>query len=223
MKTAKAIALPFPSERIQGFLHRPDGNSKFGLVITHGAGSNCNAPLLIAISDAFSSAGFTVLRCNLAFRQRRSSGPPFPAAAIEDRRSLRQSVEELRKIVNGPLFLGGHSYGGRQSSMLAAEDPAICDGLLLFSYPLHPPNKPSEKRVAHFPTLRVASLFVHGTKDPFGSVDELADALRLIPARHELSSIANAGHDLMRGRFDIGHQVIRPFLALTSQPTTLYS
>ncbi len=79
----------------------------------------------------------------------------------------------MRKMVGGPVILGGHSYGGRQSTMLAAEEPGLVEALLLLSYPLHPPGKPAQPRTAHFPALRTPALFVHGTKDPFGTIEEL--------------------------------------------------
>jgi predicted alpha/beta-hydrolase family hydrolase len=95
------------------------------------------------------------------------------------------------------VFLGGHSYGGRQASMLAAEEPGLVDCLLLLSYPLHPPQKPGELRTAHFPRLQIPSLFIHGTRDGFGSIEELASAVKLIPARTELLSVTGAGHELL--------------------------
>jgi predicted alpha/beta-hydrolase family hydrolase len=103
----------------------------------------------------------------------------------------------------GPLILAGHSYGGRQASMLAAEDASVADFLLLLSYPLHPPLKPTQQRTAHFPSLHVPCLFVHGTKDSFGTIDEITEALRLIAAPTQLSIVDRAGHDLARGRFDL--------------------
>src|SRR5580692_9040924 len=174
-----------------------------GLVLTHGAGGNSNAPLLIAVDQAFRAAGFEVVRFNLAFRQRRPFGPPSPATAAQDRDSLREAVAEMRKLVPGPVILGGHSYGGRQATMLAAEEPALADALLLLSYPLHPPNKPDQLRTAHFPSLRTPAVFVHGTKDPFGTIEELRTALQIIPARTELVALEGLGHDLARARFDI--------------------
>jgi hypothetical protein len=81
--------------------------------------------------------------------------------------------------------------------MLAAEKPGLADGLLLLSYPLHPPQKPGELRTAHFPRLQTPALFVSGTCDGFGSMDELGSALTLIPARTELLSITGAGHELL--------------------------
>jgi len=192
---------------IRGFLHEAKGVAQAGLVLTHGAGGNCQAPLLIAAAEAFASHGFSVLRCDLAFRQRKPGGPPTRNTAAEDRAGLRTATAFLRTVVDGPIALGGHSYGGRQATMLAADDPKVApkvaDALLLFSYPLHVPDKPAQLRTEHFPRLRTPALFVHGTKDPFGTPDEMRTALALIPARHELQLIDNAGHDLRKGAFDL--------------------
>ena len=81
--------------------------------------------------------------------------------------------------------------------MLAADKPGLVDGLLLLSYPLHPPQKPGELRTAHFPRLQTPALFVSGTCDGFGSIDELGSALTIIPARTELVSVTGAGHELL--------------------------
>jgi uncharacterized protein len=193
----------FQEDSISGFLHVPDVSSNQCLVLTHGAGANCRTPLLVAVAKAFEGGGFTVLRCDLPFRQKRPSGPPHPSQAGEDREGLRAAVVALGRIVSGRVVLGGHSYGGRQASILASEDSSVSDALLLLSYPLHPPNKPDQLRTAHFPQLQTPALFVHGTKDPFGTTAELQTALRLIPSATELSIVEGAGHDLKRGRFDI--------------------
>jgi hypothetical protein len=189
---------------VSGYLHQPDRPSGAGLVITHGAGGNANAPLLVAVAEAYCAAGAWVLRCDLAFRQRRGFGPPSPATAAADRASLVAALIAIRQRASDPITLGGHSYGGRQASMLAAEQPAVADSLLLLSYPLHPPDKPAQLRTAHFPALRTPAVFVHGTKDPFGSIEEMRAALALIPAPARLVIIEGAGHDLKRGKFDPG-------------------
>jgi predicted alpha/beta-hydrolase family hydrolase len=183
---------------VRGFLHRPAAASGDGLVLAHGAGSNCGAPLLVAIAQAFAEAGVTVLRCDLPFRQARPHGPPWPGGAPRDREGLRHAADAVRKIAPGRLFLGGHSYGGRQASMLAAEDPSVASALLLLAYPLHPPNKPTQLRIEHFSKLRMRALFVHGSRDPFASSEELREAVRLIPAGAEIIEVEGAGHDLKR-------------------------
>ena len=84
--------------------------------------------------------------------------------------------------------------------MLAAAEPGLVEQLLLLSYPLHPPQRPTEWRTAHFPGLRTPALFVHGLRDGFGSIDEVTAALKLIPARTELLPVTGAGHELMTKR-----------------------
>jgi uncharacterized protein len=180
---------------VRGFLHRPALPSGDGLVLTHGAGGNARMPLLIALSEAFAHAGFVVLRCDLPFRQARSFGPPRPGDAARDRDGLKNALTATRKLALGRIFLGGQSYGGRQASMLLAEEN-ISDGLLLLSYPLHAPAKPDQPRIQHLPKLHVPTLFVHGTRDPFGSIEEIEDARQLIPAKTDLFRVEGAGHDL---------------------------
>lgn len=177
-------------------MHSPENSIGDALILTHGAGSNCNAPLLVALSEAFAGHGYAVLRCDLPFRHERRTGPPFPGNAERDRAGLRNAVAVLRKRVAGRVFLGGHSYGGRQATMLCAAQPDLVSGLLLLSYPLHPPRKPEQLRSQHLPNLRTPSLFVQGTRDPFGSVEEIEKALQLIPAKAKLLKVEGAGHDL---------------------------
>ena len=177
------------------FLHEPAKPGPDGFVLTHGAGGNANSGLLIALANTLSGAGFTVIRYNLPFRQQRPFGPPRPADGMRDREGLRNEVAEMRKKVGGRVYLGGHSYGGRQASMLCAEEP-VADGLLLLSYPLHAPGKPDQPRTKHLPELKMPALFVHGTHDPFGSIEEMESALRLIPSKTKLLVVERAGHDL---------------------------
>ncbi|MGZ4732436.1 MAG: alpha/beta hydrolase family protein, partial [Terriglobales bacterium] len=181
---------------VRGFLHSPEQISDRGLVLAHGAGSNSNTSLLIALADSFAAAGFSVLRCDLPFRQNRPFGPPRPGDAERDREGLRSAVAAMLKLGCERVFLGGHSYGGRQATMLCAEDVDLAAGLLLLSYPLHPPRKPAQLRVLHLPGLQVPALFVHGTRDPFGSVEEIEAALKMIPAKTQLLVVDGVGHDL---------------------------
>jgi uncharacterized protein len=181
---------------IVGFLHVPGTPNGDGLILTHGAGGNAQAPLLRALADTFAEAGYHVLRCNLPYRQARSFGPPGPGDAARDRAGLKNAIAAMKKMVTGRILLGGHSYGGRQSSMLCAEEPELVAALLLCSYPLHPPRRPEQQRTQHLPDLRTPTLFVQGTRDPFGSVEELQRAIKMIPAKTKLMTVEGAGHDL---------------------------
>jgi len=182
---------------VRGFMHVPTQPSRGAIVLTHGAGANCRSKLLIEMSDALAAAGLTVLRFDLPFRSERPTGPPRPGSAARDREGLRRAVALMKERARGPIFLGGHSYGGRQSTILVSEDSQLVDGLLLLSYPLHPPRKPEQLRTSHFPKLKTPSFFVHGTRDPFATIAEMESALKLIPAAHALVEVEGAGHDLL--------------------------
>ena len=198
---------------IQGHLHRATGSGGDCLVLTHGAGANSDSPLLVALAEAFCASGVTVLRFDLPFRQLRPHGPPPRGSAERDQQGLRAAVASMRRQTSGRVFLGGHSYGGRQASILCAAEPGLVDRLLLLSYPLHPPQRPSELRTGHFPDLKTPALFVHGTRDGFGSIDELTVALKLIPARTELLPISGAGHELMtkKNRDEVANLIVEAF------------
>jgi predicted alpha/beta-hydrolase family hydrolase len=181
---------------VRGFLHRALDGGHDALVLTHGAGGNAKSALLEALATAMAAAAVTVLRCDLPFRQLRPFGPPRPGDAASDREGLKNAVRVMRRFASGRVFLGGQSYGGRQASMLCAESSELADGLLLLSYPFHAPSRPERRRIEHWPKIRIPCLFVHGTRDPFGAIEEIRSAIKLIPAKTELLSVENAGHDL---------------------------
>ena len=169
----------------------------------------------MALADAFSSESWAVLRCDLPFRQLRPHGPPPRGSAERDQAGLLAAVIAMRRMSAGQLVLGGHSYGGRQASMLASAEPGLVESLLLLSYPLHPPTKPAELRTKHFPSLHTPALFVHGTRDGFGTISEMQSALNLIPARTDLLPIAGAGHELLTksNREALIEEVVSRFLS----------
>lgn len=197
---------------VRGFWH---GSARqAGLILTHGAGGNAQSGLLVALAECFSGAGFDVLRAELPFRQLRPYGPPRPSDGERDRAGLKHAVAVVRKLTSGQVFLGGQSYGGRQASMLVAEE-RIAEGLVLLSYPLHAPSRPDQLRTAHLPKIQVPTLLVHGTRDPFGSIQEIEVAQKLIPARTTLVVVEGAGHDLgFKGkskREELPEMVLRKF------------
>ena len=181
---------------VRGLLDRPQ-DVRFLAVLAHGAGSDARAATLTSVARALRERGGLVLRCDLPYRQARASGPPRPADAERDRLGIRRAIDAMRSLAAAPVLLGGHSYGGRQASMLAADDPGVADALLLMSYPLHPPGKPLQLRTAHLASITVPCLFVHGTSDAFGSPEEMRSALTLV-RRSELLSVERAGHDLRK-------------------------
>ncbi len=170
--------------------------------------------MLVAVANAFSEHGIEVTRYDLPYRQARPHGPPRPSDAERDREGLREQIAKIREKNPGEVWLGGHSYGGRQGSMLVGESPGLVERLLLMSYPLHPPGKAGQLRTAHFPQLNTPVLFVHGSKDPFGALEELRQAVKLIPAPVQLLEIENAGHDLGRDRAGVAAKIVAALLNL---------
>ena len=173
------------------------------ILLAHGAGSNRDAKVLMEVEAQFTAHGVVVRRYDLPFRQLRPKGPPRPADAAGDRAGLRDELVKLRRE-HAVVWVGGHSYGGRQASMLCAEEPGIADALLLLGYPLHPPMKRLELRTGHFPALRTRAAFVSGTRDPFGLPAELLAAVALIPGRTEVRFVEGAGHDLTGKLTEVG-------------------
>jgi uncharacterized protein len=159
-----------------------------------------------------------VLRCDLPFRQERPHGPPSPANASHDQEGLLRAVTVLKGFLRGRVFLGGHSYGGRQASMLAASEASLVAGMLLLSYPLHPPKRPLHTRTSHFPQLNAPTLFVHGTHDPFGSIAEMESAIGLIPAQTVLLPVQGVGHSLIskRNKVELSNAVVGAFRAFSA-------
>jgi predicted alpha/beta-hydrolase family hydrolase len=205
---------PFPDSAIHGFLHQPAHPNGDALLLTHGAGANCQSELLLAVAAAFAETGVVVLRFDLPFRTLRPHGPPRPGSAEKDREGISYAVKRMRERTRGRIFLGGHSYGGRQATILASEARGRVNALLLLSYPLHPPRKAEQLRTGHFPKLTTPAFFVHGTRDPFASIAELESALALIPAQHGLMPVDSASHDLLPKKAgDLPARIVIEFLA----------
>jgi predicted alpha/beta-hydrolase family hydrolase len=189
-------------DHIAGVAHEPKGKAKGVVMLTHGAGGSRESPLLVKICDEWARRGWLAVRYNLPYRQRRPKGPPSGSAA-KDQAGVVEAIALAHTMTNGPVIAGGHSYGGRMTSMVIAEGAAAVDVLTLFSYPLHPPGKPERARTDHLPNIIVPTVFTHGTADPFGTIDELRPAAALIPAPTEIVEVTGARHDLGSKTLDV--------------------
>jgi predicted alpha/beta-hydrolase family hydrolase len=192
-RLARADVDPVDVEVVE---HVPEDHTSatLGVLLAHGAGSDLDAPVLVAAAEAIAAAGHLAVRANLGFRQRRPTGPPPRAeASIDDLdatwRALRMRHADLSWV------LGGSSYGGRVASMVAARQPDVA-GVLCWSYPLHPPRRPERLRVAHLPDVTASMLVVQGTHDPFGSPDELRPHLATTAGPSAIVEVAGGDHGL---------------------------
>jgi uncharacterized protein len=205
-------------EKIAGVAHEPEGDPPGGpkgiVVLTHGAGGSRESALLQKLCDEWARRGWLAVRYNLPYRRRRPKGPPSGSAAT-DRAAIVEAIELCRGLADGPLIAGGHSYGGRQTSMVVAAKDAQVNALTLFSYPVHPPGKPERARTEHLADIAAPTVFTHGTSDPFGTLDEVRAAAALIPAPTQIVEIAGARHDLGSKTVDV------PALAVDAALTLL--
>jgi uncharacterized protein len=199
---------------IAGIAHQPDGDARGVVLLTHGAGGNRDAPMLVAVCDEWARHGFLAIRYDLPYRRRRPKGPPSNSAKA-DQAGIVEAVAYARTHTDGPVLAGGHSYGGRMTSMAVADGLDV-DVLTLFSYPLHPPGKPERARTEHLPAITVPTVFTHGTADPFGTVDELRAALALVTGPTALVEITGARHDLRSKTLDVPASAVEAALVLLS-------
>lgn len=170
------------------------------LLLFPGAGSSATHSSLVAIAQAV--APMHCVRADFPYRK---AGRRAPDRAPV----LLQAVLDEAASLEGPLVLGGRSMGGRICSLAVAdeEQPLAAVGLVLVSYPLHPPGKPDRLRVEHFPRLNVPCLFVSGTKDTFGSPEELTQWTATIPGAVTHHWVQGKGHDLKGADAEIAEVV----------------
>ena len=168
------------------------------LVVAHGAGAGMDHPFMQGFADALAAAGVSALRFNFPYieKGRRSPGSPKDAIA-----TFRAAVDVATARTGRQVFVGGKSYGGRISSMAAAEGmPAL--GLVFLGYPLHPPGKPEQVRDAHLYDLSQPMLFLHGTKDSFATSEVLRAVLQRLGPRATDVPVEGVGHSFERSRKD---------------------
>ncbi|MFT3715620.1 MAG: alpha/beta fold hydrolase [Gordonia sp. (in: high G+C Gram-positive bacteria)] len=193
------------AEGVVADVDHPEGAARGLVILAHGAGSDRESVLLTTLSASLTGIGLVVARIDLPYRQQRPKGPPSPSKAPADRDGIRKAVAALRhRAGSGPVIVGGQSYGGRQASMVVADDPGLADGLLLTSYPLHPPGKPEKQRTEHLPDITTPTVIIHGRSDAFATSDEMAAAARLFAGPVHVVEVDKADHSLKPGKSDVG-------------------
>ncbi len=168
---------------------------RIALVLAHGAGGDHKDPFLRGLAGSLVDAGVATLRFNFPYRE---AGRRAPGAQKQSEDCYRAIVDHVRDE-GLPVFCGGKSYGGRMATHIAAEGVPM-DGLVLLSYPLHPPGKQDRLRVEHLPDVNAPMLFVQGTRDPFATPELLEEAVRSLNAA-KLVRVDGGDHSLnVRGR-----------------------
>jgi predicted alpha/beta-hydrolase family hydrolase len=142
-----------------------------GLVVAHGAGGGQNTPFMVRTAEGLAARGITAATFDFPYMAARKSVPDRPPVLEQ---AWREAIDEARSVMGAvPLFIGGKSMGGRISSQVAAQGVEGVVGLVFLGYPLHPPGKPEQRRDAHLPAIAQPMLFVQGSRDAFGTADEI--------------------------------------------------
>lgn len=176
-----------------------------GLVLAPGAGAGRDQSGLVAVDRAVAEAGITVERIEFPGRTAGKRRPDPPQVCIQTIRAATEELAERLGVATDRVAIGGRSMGGRMCSMAVAEGLEVA-GLILISYPLHPPGRPDKLRTAHFPDLAGPCLFVSGRKDPFGTPGEIEREAAVIPGPVTLSFV-DGDHSLRRGDSEVASLV----------------
>ena len=170
------------------------------LVLAHGAGAGERHPWMVRVATRLAERGVSVVTFEFPYMEAHRKRPD-PAPVLEA--AYRRVWEEV--VRDGPagthVFAGGKSMGGRMASHIAAARAFMppATGLVFFGYPLHPPDAPAKRRDAHLPRIEVPMLFVHGTRDPFGTPNELRQVTESLPTA-QLHLVEGGDHSLQRSR-----------------------
>jgi predicted alpha/beta-hydrolase family hydrolase len=159
--------------------------------VGHGAGAGQNSPFMVRTAEGLAARGIAAATFDFPYMTARKSGPDRPPVLEQ---AWRDAIARARTELAGlPLFIGGKSMGGRIASQVASQGVEGVSGLVFLGYPLHPPGKPEQRRDAHLPAIAQPMLFVQGSRDPFGTADEIR---ALLPALQHatLHEIPNGDH-----------------------------
>lgn len=191
-----------------GSKRRTGPAKRWGLLLAPGASAGSDQPALVAIGRAVEANGFSVRRMDFPYRLAGRRAPDRAEVLVAAVREAASSLATAKHLGAGRVFAGGRSMGGRMCSMAVAEGmPAA--GLVLVSYPLHPPGRPEGLRTSHFDRLEVPCLFISGTRDSFASPAELEEAVASIPGPVTVRFVEGADHGMRRRDEEVADAVVR--------------
>lgn len=191
MKELKFTATSEKGE-VSAILIKPKGATHL-LVLGHGAGADMRSAAMQKIAEALAEQGIATLRYNFPFKEHGRGGIDSPKVAVA---TVRSAVAEAKRLeVQLTLLAGGHSFGGRMTTIAQSETPLNdVTGLVLFSFPLHAPNRPDDSRAAHLSAIKVPMLFLTGTRDALNDLTLFRPVVRKLEKIATLHLIDTADH-----------------------------
>jgi predicted alpha/beta-hydrolase family hydrolase len=166
------------------------------IILGHGAGADQMSGFMRMVANGMAARGFDVMTFNFVYKEK-GRGAPDPKAKLEAcYRAVIDAAIKHRKLKSNKLVIGGKSMGGRIASQVAAEDSEGIDGLVFLGYPLHPPGRPDKLRDEHLPKIKRPMLFVQGSRDAFGTEEEIRAIIKKHGLKATLFAIKDGDHSL---------------------------
>jgi predicted alpha/beta-hydrolase family hydrolase len=179
------------------------GAAPAALILGHGAGAGQRSAFMVDFASALARLGLDVVTFNFLYTEQGRKIPDRAPALEACYRAVIGAVSSELESARRALFIGGKSMGGRIATQVAAADATLpLAGLVLLGYPLHPPGKPDQRRDKHLPAIRRPMLFVQGTRDAFGTPDELTPILQTLQPPPQLYVVAQGDHSFKLSRKD---------------------
>jgi hypothetical protein len=173
------------------------------LILGHGAGAGQRSAFMVDFADALAALGLDVVTFNFPYIEQGRKIPDRAPVLEACYRAVIDAVSASLESARRALFIGGKSMGGRIATQVAAADPdRRLAGLVLLGYPLHPPGKPAERRDKHLPAIARPMLFVQGTRDAFGTPEELAPILATLQPAPVVEVVVKGDHSFKLSRKD---------------------
>jgi predicted alpha/beta-hydrolase family hydrolase len=180
------------------------------IVLAHGAGGRQSHPWMVGAAEVLARRGLDVVTFDFLYTHAGKRVPDKNDKLEATWRAVIEAVRAREDVAHARFFIGGKSMGGRIATQVAAaEDTGEITGLALLGYPLHPPGKPERRRAAHLPGVRAPMLFVQGSRDAFGTPDELSPVVASLSAGSRLIVVEGGDHSLAVGREPLEKTIAR--------------
>jgi hypothetical protein len=205
LKSPSELTVPVSTSAVTTALVYPSPTAHAGaaLILGHGAGAGQRSTFMVDFARALSALGLDIITFNFLYTEQGRRIPDRAPALEACYRAVIDVVRAKVESARRSLFIGGKSMGGRIASQVAAADPElVLNGLVFLGYPLHPPGKPMERRDKHLPAIGRPMLFVQGTRDAFGTPDQLAPILAPLQPPPAVHVVANGDHSFKLSRKD---------------------
>ena len=196
MSEPEKLTVTVDGETVTALLYPAAKSNRLGttIILGHGAGANQLHGFMRLFANGLSGRGFDVMTFNFVYMEH-GKGAPDKKAKLEScyMAVIREAVKH-KKLKGNRLLIGGKSMGGRIASQVAAENPENVDGLVFLGYPLHPPGQPDKLRTEHWEKIKCPMLFLQGTRDPFGSPDEIKPFVKKFKLQAKMYPIETGDH-----------------------------